>query len=60
VLAPLLDIKQRAAAALAELPEQYKALTNAPEYPVERSAALVQLRERAMAAYAAAGAQRES
>ncbi|MFL5761298.1 MAG: nicotinate phosphoribosyltransferase [Thermomicrobiales bacterium] len=43
------EIRERAAASLAELPEQYKRIEGAEAYPVRRSERLVALRQRTMA-----------
>jgi nicotinate phosphoribosyltransferase len=46
---PSLDeIRERAAASLAALPEQYKRIEGAAEYPVHRSERLIALRQRTM------------
>jgi nicotinate phosphoribosyltransferase len=47
-LPPLTGIAAHARASLAALPERYKALSGAPAYPVENSAALQELRRRAV------------
>ncbi len=44
-LPPVSEIWELAQANLRELPEQYRALVDAPAYPVEHSPALVALRE---------------
>lgn len=44
-LPPVSEVWELAQANLRELPEQYRALVNAPTYPVKYSAALVALRE---------------
>jgi nicotinate phosphoribosyltransferase len=54
-LPPLAEIRERAAANLAALPAAHRALEAPEEYPVERSAALVAMRERAIAAHTIAG-----
>lgn len=50
---PLPEIARRAAESLAALPDEYKDLTGAPTYPVERSEALVRLRQETATAYGA-------
>lgn len=47
-LPPLSEIRELAEQNLRELPEQYRALRNAPQYPVRFSEALVALRRQAM------------
>lgn len=51
-LPPIDDIRARAMRTLATLPEEYRQLQSAPEYPVAHSARLRALRELASAAYA--------
>ena len=51
-LPPVSEIWELAQANLRELPERYKALTDAPVYPVEYSPSLVALRDAAMRRHA--------
>jgi hypothetical protein len=57
-LPPLAEIKERAAAALAALPEEYKALEHPPTYPVVRSERLQAMREEAIEAFSDGDARR--
>jgi len=53
-LPSLVDIRERAAANFAALPEQFRALESLAEYPVEHSDRLIALRDRTIAEHAAA------
>jgi nicotinate phosphoribosyltransferase len=58
-LPPVSEIWELAQANLRELPERYKALTDAPAYPVEYSPSLITLRDTVMRRHANGVVQRE-